>query len=76
MEGKSGSAIWRQAMNEPIIETLPIGLLKPWKANARTHSNQQVRQIADSITQFGFTNPVLIDDANSIWTCHGFVPCP
>ena len=30
--------------------------------NARTHSRKQIRQIADSIRNFGFTNPVLIDD--------------
>jgi ParB-like chromosome segregation protein Spo0J len=35
--------------------------LRPWVRNARTHSKKQVRQIAESITEFGFTNPILID---------------
>ena len=39
--------------------------------NARTHSKKQIRQIADSIERFGFTNPVLIDDANMILAGHG-----
>ena len=44
------------------IEQIAISDLKPWARNARTHSRKQVRQIADSIETFGFTNPVLIDD--------------
>lgn len=42
------------------------GNLLPWSQNARTHSKKQVRQIADSIRAFGFTNPVLIDAENRI----------
>lgn len=55
------------------IEQLPIASLKPWKKNARTHSKKQVRQIAESITRFGFTNPVLIDKENTILAGHGRV---
>ena len=55
------------------IEYLPIAGLKPWARNARTHSRKQVRQIADSIRSFGFTNPVLIDDDNMILAGHGRV---
>jgi DNA modification methylase len=47
--------------------------LRPWKRNARTHSKKQIRQIADSIETFGFTNPVLIDAENSILAGHGRV---
>ena len=47
--------------------------LKPYSGNARTHSKKQVRQIADSITRFGFTNPVLISDAGEIIAGHGRV---
>jgi ParB family chromosome partitioning protein len=36
--------------------------LIPYARNARTHSDQQVAQIAASIREFGFTNPVLIDE--------------
>ena len=39
--------------------------------NARTHSRKQIRQLANSITEFGFTNPILIDDANLVLAGHG-----
>lgn len=55
------------------IELLSISTLKPYPKNARTHSKKQVRQIADSITRFGFTNPVLIDNENTILAGHGRV---
>ena len=38
--------------------------------NARTHSKKQIRQIADSIREFGFTNPILIDADNMILAGH------
>jgi DNA modification methylase len=57
----------------PTIEMLPIGTLKPYVRNARTHSNKQLKQIADSITRFGFTNPVLISDELEIIAGHGRV---
>jgi ParB-like chromosome segregation protein Spo0J len=55
------------------IETVAIGKLRPWARNARTHSKKQIRQIADSIRRFGFTNPVLIDRENTILAGHGRV---
>ena len=45
--------------------------LKPYPRNARTHSKQQIRQIADSIKAFGFTNPILVDKRNLIIAGHG-----
>ena len=45
--------------------------LTPYPRNARTHSKKQIRQIADSISQFGFTNPILIDNHNMILAGHG-----
>ncbi|WP_206419900.1 site-specific DNA-methyltransferase [Minwuia thermotolerans] len=53
------------------IEYIPPGQLRPWRRNARTHSKKQVRQIADSIETFGFTNPVLIDGEGRILAGHG-----
>lgn len=47
--------------------------LKPYAGNSRTHSDKQIDQIAASIRQFGFTNPVLIDGAGSIVAGHGRV---
>lgn len=55
------------------VRMRPVGELRPYAANARTHSRRQVRQIADSITRFGFTNPVLTDDAGGIIAGHGRV---
>ena len=43
----------------------------PYARNARTHSDQQVAQIAASIREFGFTNPVLIDEEDGIIAGHG-----
>lgn len=60
-------------MTDPVIEMLSIRGLAPWKRNARTHSKKQVRQIAESIKEFGFTNPVLIDRENQILAGHGRV---
>jgi ParB-like chromosome segregation protein Spo0J len=45
--------------------------LRPYPKNARTHSKKQIRQIADSIKRFGFTNPLLISDDNEIVAGHG-----
>src|SRR5262249_43938766 len=55
------------------IEWVALKALTPYARNARTHSKKQVRQIADSIREFGFTNPVLIDDGNTILAGHGRV---
>lgn len=55
------------------IEQLPISSLVPYARNARTHSDAQVAQIAGSIREFGFTNPVLIDASGGIIAGHGRV---
>jgi len=55
------------------VELVAVDHLKPAKANARTHSRKQIRQIAESIERFGFTNPVLIDNNNQIIAGHGRV---
>ena len=55
------------------IEQIAIRDLTPWARNARTHSRKQVRQIAESIETFGFTNPVLIDEHRTILAGHGRV---
>lgn len=54
-------------------QTCATEYLAPYGNNARTHSKKQVRQIADSIRRFGFCNPVLIADDNTIITGHGRV---
>ena len=60
-------------MSEPQITHRPLATLTPWVRNARTHSTKQIRQIAASIRQFGFTAPVLIDEAGTILAGHGRV---
>lgn len=55
------------------IETLPVDRLIPYARNSRTHSDGQVAQIAASIKEFGFTNPVLIDGDGGIIAGHGRV---
>lgn len=55
------------------IERRPIADLKPYKGNPRTHAPKQISQIADSLRRFGWTNPVLIDDEDSIVAGHGRV---
>lgn len=52
---------------------IKISALRPYPKNARTHSPKQIRQIAKSIKEFGFTNPVLIDKDNCILAGHGRV---
>jgi ParB-like chromosome segregation protein Spo0J len=53
------------------IKYLPIDALVPYSRNPRTHSEEQVAQIAASIREFGFTNPILIDGKNGIIAGHG-----
>lgn len=64
-------------MNTPAdsrtIEPRTPSDLRPYSRNARTHSRKQVRQIADSIERFGFTNPVLVSDDSEIIAGHGRV---
>ena len=59
----------------PSVEVVerPVGSLKPYARNARTHSKKQLRQIAASIERFGFTNPVLITEESEIIAGHGRV---
>jgi DNA modification methylase len=55
------------------VEYLDIDKLRPSPHNARTHSPQQIRQIERSVTEFGFTNPLLVDGAGLILAGHGRV---
>ena len=53
------------------IEIWPVGKLVPYDKNPRTHSPEQVSQIAASIAEFGFLNPILVDTAAGIIAGHG-----
>ena len=60
-------------MDDLQIAWRPLGELIPYARNPRTHSDAQVAQIAASIREFGWTNPVLVDGANGIIAGHGRV---
>src|SRR5258705_10349592 len=62
-----------QSENVLSIVYQAVSALKPRSTNPRTHSKKQVGQIASAIRRFGFTNPVLVDDANGIVAGHGRV---
>ena len=51
--------------------TAQVKDLIPYARNSRTHSDEQITQIASSIREFGFTNPIIIDDKNNIIAGHG-----
>lgn len=53
------------------IEYKRVDDLIPYVNNSRTHSDEQVTQVAASIKEFGFTNPILIDENNGIIAGHG-----
>ena len=56
-----------------LVANLPVASLVPYAENARTHSEAQVAQIAASIAEFGFVNPVLVDAAGVLVAGHGRV---
>jgi ParB-like chromosome segregation protein Spo0J len=45
-----------------LVELMTLDQLRPMRGNPRTHSKQQIQQIATSIQRFGFTNPLLVSD--------------
>jgi ParB-like chromosome segregation protein Spo0J len=60
-------------MSKLKVEEVNTSELIPYARNSRTHSEVQVSQIAGSIKEFGFNNPVLIDESNGIIAGHGRV---
>ncbi len=63
----------RAQSDTPRIEHIAVSKLTPYARNSRTHSPQQIAQVAASIQEFGFTNPVLIDSDGGIIAGHGRV---
>jgi ParB-like chromosome segregation protein Spo0J len=63
----------RLELGSAAIEFIAPDQLRPSARNPRTHSKKQLRQIGKSFRKFGFTNPVLIDEANNILAGHGRV---
>jgi DNA modification methylase len=64
---------FRDASGTLSIEYIPVADLHPHPNNPRTHTEKQIGQIARSIEQFGFVNPVLTDQHNNIIAGHGRV---
>src|ERR1700730_2041529 len=58
-------------LRELRVEFLPVSALNPYARNPRTHSAKQIRKIADSIGQFRFNNPVLLDSDRGVGAGHG-----
>lgn len=67
-KGRTGS---NAAVRDLAIESVPLATLKPYAGNPRTHTKKQIRQIADSIRGFGWTNPILIDAQGGVIAGHG-----
>ena len=60
-----------RAIRDLRVDYRRVSDLTPFANNARTHSAKQVRQIADSIKAFGWTNPILTDAAGGVIAGHG-----
>jgi len=58
-------------IDAPKVEQRSVAELIPYAANSRTHSDAQVAQIAASIKEFGWTNPILVSGDNTIIAGHG-----
>lgn len=74
IDGKSLNFSIHQSSNPDYanrIEQLSIGELRINPRNARTHSKRQIKQIGASIVQFGFLNPILIDESGKVLAGHG-----
>ena len=55
------------------IKEIALDVLVPYANNSRTHNEAQVAQIAGSIKEFGFRDPILVDESNMILCGHGRV---
>lgn len=60
-----------QTTAKPELQWWPLDRLIPYERNARTHGPEQVAQLAASIQEFGFTNPILVDGSDGILAGHG-----
>ena len=53
------------------IEHWPINRLRPYERNPRTHTPEQIKKIAASLREFGWTNPILVDGSGGVIAGHG-----
>lgn len=68
---RSVAEICNDLTKQLTVAYLPLSKLVPSERNARTHSQEQIKQIAASISAFGWTNPILIDEDRAIIAGHG-----
>lgn len=60
-----------ESMNQMKIEYLPVASLHPYERNAKQHPPEQVEHIANSIREFGFRQPLVVDAENVVVIGHG-----
>ena len=53
------------------VEYVNASEIKPYKSNPKIHKNKQIQQIVNSISEFNFNNPILVDENNIIIAGHG-----
>ena len=53
------------------VETVPVDALRPYGNNAKIHTPEQIEQIKKSILEFGFNDPIAIDEDNMVIEGHG-----
>lgn len=73
MPAEPAQATAQIPMRDLVIKYLPVDKLIPFARNARTHSEAQIEQIAASMREYGWTNPILIDPKGVIIAGHGRV---
>lgn len=72
MSGRERKGMATTETRGPIkVEQRKVADLIPFARNSRTHSDEQIAQIAASIREFGWTNPLLVDADNGILAGHG-----
>lgn len=55
---------------ELTVEYIDISLINPYESNPKIHKNKQIQQIVNSISEFRFNNPILVDENNIIIAGH------
>jgi ParB-like chromosome segregation protein Spo0J len=73
MRAREGGEIGSETWPADQVERWPLSKLIPYACNARTHSDEQVAQIAASIREWGWTVPVLVDEQGTLIAGHGRV---
>jgi ParB-like chromosome segregation protein Spo0J len=73
MRAREAGEFERETWPADQVERWPLAALIPYARNARTHSDEQIAQIAASIREWGWTVPVLVDEQGTLIAGHGRV---